>query len=240
MIFLFTDFGENDLYVGQLKATIAKVDQNILVTDLFHNAPQFKPFSSAILLSSLLKYIPSNSTVLAVVDPGVGSAQRKPVVVKTKNYVLVGPDNGLFDGIDFEGAEIFEITWRPKTLSQSFHGRDLFAPVAALIEKGEDLQNLCKPTNLNTLEKAKCSANSIIYIDSFGNCFSGITASSLHKDKLLISGDTRIKHANVFSDVKHGELFWYENSIGLAEIAANQESASEALNLKVGDRIAIK
>ncbi len=242
MIFLFTDFGTNDLYAGQLNAAIAKIEPSIIIIDLFHNAPQFDVFSSSILLKSLLNGIPENSIILGVVDPGVGSEQRKPIVLKTRSHIFVGPDNGLFDFVcsTDETSEVYEITWRPESLSNSFHARDLFAPIAGLIHEGESLGKLGKPFIKKPIETEEQSLNRIIYIDSFGNCFTGLNLSLLSIGQSILCENQLIAYASVFSEVAVGELFWYENSIGLIEIAANQASAQKILDLKVGNVFTIK
>src|SRR5688572_20369536 len=137
MIFLFTDFGAADLYVGQVKAVLAAQAPRVPVIDLLHDAPAFNIKAGAHLLAALAGRIPRGSVTLAVVDPGVGGP-RGAVAVLADGRWLVGPDNGLISVTAARAAraEIFEIGWKPRTLSASFHGRDLFAPVVAMLAGG--------------------------------------------------------------------------------------------------------
>lgn len=242
MVYLFSDFAENDLYVGQVKAAIAKIRPTTLVVDLLHNAPQFNPVAAAVLLRALCQYIPKNSIILAVVDPGVGTTQRLPVIVQTKNHVYVGPDNGLFDFIlsTEEFVEIYQITWLPESLSSSFHARDLFAPVVAFLDRGDSPQSLGKRLTVTGRRKNIPPSQKIIYIDHFGNCLTGVFANTVTKKQRIICGNSMVKYAEVFGQVKAGELFWYKNSIGLVEIAANQASAQQILKLNIDDVIEFK
>lgn len=137
MIFLFTDFGAEGPYLGQVKAVLSGMAPGVQTIDLVSNAPSADPESSAVLLGALSQYLPSDCVVLGVVDPGVGGV-RDPVVVRADGRWLVGPDNGLFDGVTARADEVvrYVIQWRPTRLSASFHGRDLFAPVAARVAVG--------------------------------------------------------------------------------------------------------
>src|SRR5512143_1221602 len=138
MILLFTDFGWTGPYVGQMKAVLAAAAPGVPVIDLMHDAPAFRPRPAGVLLAALLAEVPAGAVVLAVVDPGVGTA-RAPLAVSVDGRWLVGPDNGLFAPTlrCDRAAEAWEITWRPARLSASFHGRDLFAPIAASIAAGK-------------------------------------------------------------------------------------------------------
>src|SRR5690606_38468585 len=116
------DFGSADLYVGQVKAELARHAPRVPVIDLLHEAPAFHIDASAHLLAALATRIPAGSTVLAVVDPGVGTS-RKPVVVRAFGSYFVGPDNGLLAVVAARSGccEVWEIVWRPENLSRSFH-----------------------------------------------------------------------------------------------------------------------
>ena len=137
MIFLFTDFGSADLYVGQVKAVLAAQAPRAPVIDLLNDAPPFNIRAGAHLLAALAARIPRGSVTLAVVDPGVGGA-REAVAVRADGRWFVGPDNGLISVAAARAgtAQVYAIGWRPRRLSASFHGRDLFAPVAAMLARG--------------------------------------------------------------------------------------------------------
>ena len=139
MIVLFTDFGWQGPYVGQMKAVLAQQAPDQTVIDLMHDAPVFNSRAAAYLLASLVEPFPKDTVFLAVVDPGVGSGERRPCVLQADGRWYVGPDNGLFNVIAKQSAEYtaWVIDWQPDSLSDSFHGRDLFAPVAAQLASGQ-------------------------------------------------------------------------------------------------------
>ncbi|MEM9440250.1 MAG: SAM-dependent chlorinase/fluorinase, partial [Pseudomonadota bacterium] len=124
MIFLATDFGSAGPYMGQIKAMLTRLAPKIDVIDLFSDLPAFKPDLAAYLLATYANVLETDDVLLAVVDPGVGST-REPLVLRSDNRWLVGPDNGLFELIRRRSRSVTcdRITWRPKNLSASFHGR---------------------------------------------------------------------------------------------------------------------
>lgn len=235
---LFTDFGADDIYVGQLKSVLARHAPDPIIIDLLHSAPAFDIESSAQLLAALYPQYPPGSVVLAVVDPGVGG-KRQPVVMMADGYWFVGPDNGLLAVIAAraQATTIWRIDWRPDNLSASFHGRDLFAPVAAAIARGEFPAE--KLTQIEALSVTHDGADrtQVIYVDHYGNCVTGIRASSVSKEAVLQTGSATLRHARTFSEVEAGTAFWYENSIGLVEIAANTANAASLLGLGIGSPV---
>lgn len=243
MIVLFTDFGSDGPYVGQMKAVLAQQAAGITVIDLLCNAPRFSAQASAHLLSAYISTFPVSSVVLAVVDPGVGNMQRKPVAINIAGRWYVGPENGLFDVLAAravaaqEEVACWEITWRPKNLSNSFHGRDLFAPVVAGLARGEEPLGARIEWTVPAI--AADDLFEIIFIDHFGNAITGVRACNLDQSTgIEVSGHT-LQWAKTFSDVAVGQAFCYENANGLVEFAVNQGSAAGALNLSIGDNIAI-
>ncbi len=240
MIFLFTDFGAADLYVGQVKAVLHQRAPGAQVVDLLHEAPAFNVRAGAHLLAALAGRIPAGSVTLAVVDPGVGGA-RKPVAVLAGDRWFVGPDNGLLSVVAAraERAEPFPIRWKPAHLSASFHGRDLFAPVAAMLARGDrQAAGLGRKAKLVHDFGDKDLAE-IIYVDHYGNAMTGLRAGGVPRNGRLVVNSRSIERARVFSEVPQGEIFWYENSLGLAEIAANAASAAGKLGLTVGTSVSI-
>lgn len=238
-IFLFTDFGPSP-YVGQMKVVLLRDAPDAKVIDLFDDAPAHDPQSSAYLLAAYGPEMPEGSTILAVVDPGVGGA-RGAIAVEADRRWYVGPDNGLLAIVArrAEAARAYDIQWRPERLSASFHGRDLFAPVAARLAKGE-------PPPGPELKLAKLVGHDwaedlarIIYIDRFGNAMTGLRVEILPKAARLMVGTATLVRARTFSDLPEGASFWYENANGLAEIAVNQARADEVLGLAVGTEVEI-
>jgi len=237
MIFLFTDYGLEGPYIGQVETVLHQLTQNEKVIHLMSDAPRNKPKESAYLLSSLISRIPEDAILFCVVDPSVGSDEDKPVMLKIDGRWYVGADNGLFDIVARQSKEIeaYEITWQPNSVSNSFHGRDLYAPVCAMIANGEDVAST--EFTWNDRHHWPDDLNEIIYIDHFGNCMTGIRAGSFNKQLVLRADHQEIVNGNTFSDVKEGKALWYENSNEMIEIAVNQGSAAEVLQLKIGSHI---
>ena len=236
MILLFTDYGAADIYSGQLRAALCALAPGSEIVDLLHTAPNYNIKASAHLLAALVPQFQIASTCLAIVDPGVGS-QRDAVVMLADRKWYVGPDNGLLSVLAARASkvELWRITWRPENLSRSFHGRDLFAPIAALIEKGAfPYDKLAAMARLGLVLDAGDLAE-IIYIDHYGNAMTGLRAGVLqHGDKLLL-GSVELSYAPVFSQAQSMQPFWYENCIGLIEIALDRGDAAALLDIKVGD-----
>ena len=237
MIFLFTDYGLEGPYIGQVESVLHQHAPNAKVINLMADAPRNNPKASAYLLASLIHQIPIGSIIFCVVDPGVGSDKDKPTAIKIDGRWFVGPDNGLFDIVAKHAKEIlaWHITWNLETLSSTFHGRDLYAPVCAMLENKEQIPG----DRVGWTDKHQWPGdlNEVIYIDHFGNCMTGIRAESLNKVKVLKINDQEIPNAETFSDVAAGQVFWYENSNGLVEVAVNQGAASEKLKISLGSEI---
>src|SRR5581483_10791489 len=138
MIALYTDFGVADPYVGQVHAVLAQAAPGVAVIDLLHAVPNFDIRAGAYLLPALGAELPADTIFVCVVDPGVGS-ERRALIVRADGRTYVGPDNGLLHVVwqRARSRECRAIDWRPARLSASFHGRDLFAPVAARLACGE-------------------------------------------------------------------------------------------------------
>lgn len=238
MILLFTDFGCSDIYVGQVKARLLSLAPAACVIDLLHEVPNFDACAGAYLLAALHENSPLHSVTMAVVDPGVGSARRS-VVVEADGRWYVGPDNGLLSVVT--GRATTSRKWRINRInppvSDSFHGRDIFAPVAAMLEKQEWRPEVLSPIErLDVILDAQGSEK-VIYIDHYGNAMTGIFGENLNDAAVLNLGDKSFNYARVFSEVPVGDAFWYRNSIGLVEIAMNCRNAAQVLNIKLGDAV---
>jgi S-adenosylmethionine hydrolase len=245
MIVLFTDFGFNGPYVGQMKAVLLQQAPDVPTVDLFADAPAFEPQLAAYLLAAYVQEFPPGSVFLCVVDPGVGNAGRRPVMVKVDGRWFVGPDNGLFNVVCLRATRPYEtlwweILWRPEKLSNSFHGRDIFAPVAAQL--ASHAMPLCRELDPQLCIKPNWPQDlaKIIYIDSFGNAMTGIRANTVKQDSKVIVNAHVLSYARTFSEIKEGGGFWYENSNGLLELAVNQGRADKAFNLHLGELVAVQ
>jgi len=240
MILLFTDFGLDGPYVGQMKSVLARDAPDAAVIDLMHDAPPHDPRAAAYLLASLAPEMPPGAICLAVVDPGVGG-DRPPVIVEADGRRFVGPGNGLFEILRRRAASArqWRIDWRPERLAPSFHGRDLFAPVVARIARGEELPGTVFEWVDDPARAWPDDRFAIVHIDRFGNAVTGIRASSVDESAALSAGGATIRFARVFSKVPPGHVFWYENASGLVEIAVNHGRAADVLDLDLGDEISI-
>ena len=238
VIFLLTDFGSTDIYVGQVKAVLAAQAPRVPVIDLLHDAPPFNVRAGAHLLAALSARIPRGSVTMAVVDPGVGGA-REPVAVRADGRWFVGPDNGLMSVLAARAqrAEVHAIGWRPRGLSVSFHGRDLFAPVAAMLAGGRRKAATLRKRRRLSVELGVDDIAEVIYADHYGNLVTGMRAARIPPERKLILHGRRIAHARVFEAVAPRQLFWYGNSLGLVEIAANQASARQLVGASPGDPV---
>lgn len=240
MIVLFTDFGGSGPYVGQIEAVLARDAPDVRVINLLDDAPAYDAMHSAYLLAALVGVFPSDAVFFCVVDPGVGG-ERGALVVEADGRRYVGPDNGLFEIVLRRAVErtAWTVTWRPPTLSPSFHGRDLFAPVAAQIVNGEAVPG--QSIGVGSIRRPDWpdDLDEIVYIDHYGNAITGRRAETVPATTVIEAGRQRISRATTFSEVEPGTPFWYENSSGLVEIAVNQGRASDGLGLTIGDAIAL-
>ena len=170
MIALFTDFGLAGPYTGQLKLVLQQQAPGQPVIDLFADAPRFNPRAAAYLLAAYAAVFPEDTVCLCVVDPGVGG-ERGGAVVRSGGHWFVGPDNGLFNVLLLRDptAGWWDIDWRPPRLSDSFHGRDWFAPVAATIARGEPPPGTPRPLDERLQPGWPAELAEIVYIDHYGN-----------------------------------------------------------------------
>jgi hypothetical protein len=186
------------------------------------------------LLFSVASQYPRESVFIGVVDPGVGG-KRAAIVVEADGQRFVGPDNGLLSLLwqRARRRRCWRIRWRPEKLTSSFHGRDLFAPVAAALAtklpRGWLSTKAAPGVRLEDEDLAR-----IIYVDHYGNAVTGMR--QFKKDRRLRAGGRTLGYARTFEDAK--APFWYGNSMGLVEIAAPRGNAARMLRLKVGSPVA--
>lgn len=242
MIFLFTDFGHEGPYAGQMHAVLARLAPGIPVIDLMHDAPAHEPRAAAYLLAALAPEFPEGSVCCAVVDPGVGTG-RPAVAAEADGRWFVGPGNGLLGLVlrRARKAQRHRIAWRPETLSDSFHGRDLFAPVAARTAVSGTLpaEWLAEPTPEPGADWPDDLAE-VIYVDRFGNAMSGLRTESVAAGAILRVNGREVRPARIFGDAPAGAPFWYGNSCGLVEIAVPRSNAAALLDVRPGAAIGIE
>ncbi len=238
-IVLFTDFGSSDPYVGQVEAVLDREAPLARVIHLLHAAPPFNVRAGAHLLAALAHQLPPGQVFIGVVDPGVGT-DRAGVVMRANASWYVGPDNGLFSVIAARAADraVWRIAHGAPHASPTFHGRDVFAPIAAAIAIGRFPNADVEEADDLSVRLGGDDLAEVIYVDHYGNAFTGIRARGLpHSGRLGASG-RKIPHARVFAEAPPGVPFWYENSSGLVEIAVNRGSAAATLGLAVGAPVA--
>ncbi len=255
MIVLLTDFGLQDVYVGVMKGVIYTINPSVTLVDLTHEIPRQNILAASFALQESVPFFPDNTIYLAVVDPGVGS-DRKPLAISFERGILVGPNNGIFTGVtnNYEIQEIRELTnrkyWLNPNPSNTFHGRDIFAPVAAYLSKGitmAQLGNQLKKEDLVGLPLPPLQVTpteiigAIQYIDIYGNLVTNIPAKLLENKNWYVTDKGIIIHPHpTYSSVGVNQLVALIGSHGYLEIAVNQGSAKMVLNKEYGDTITVK
>jgi len=249
LITLTTDFRWH--YVGIMRGVIRSLSSSAEVVELSSEVEPFDVKGAAFVLYSSYRYFPRGTIHVAVVDPGVGSA-RKAIAVRTKNYTFIGPDNGVLipasrdDGI----VEVREITNRSlflKEVSSTFHGRDIFAPVAAFLASGGRPEEVGK--RLKKFEEMEffkeiggdgAVACEVLFVDRFGNLTLSIKREDAKLDEVEIKVGDRTYRARRTGTYADGEgLLLIVGSAGFYELAVKNGSASELIRALVGDRITI-
>ena len=243
-IALLTDFGLTDNFVGVMKGVILKINSRVRLVDITHQVAAHDIAEAAFLLKGSYKYFPRGTIFLVVVDPGVGS-KRRPIIIRSKNYLFVGPDNGVLepaacaDGIR-EIVAIENKRYFLKPVSGTFHGRDIFAPVAAYLSKGQKpnvfgrLLDSLKQSGIPLPEVSKGTLKGeVVYIDRFGNLVTNIDEGLFKhfrrnkKFKIKIK-DTKIDSlAGSYEAVRPGKPLAIFGSFGSLEISVNKGRAEK-------------
>ena len=224
-----------------MTAVVRQNAPEIPVVALMVDAPACDPKSSAYLLAAAYARFPPQTVFLCIVDPGVGG-DRTPVVLTVDERHFVGPDNGLFELVVRHARSpctCQEISWIPAALSETFHGRDLFAPVAARLARGLPVEFAADDIAVSRHLDWPDDLAQIVHIDRYGNAVTGIRAAALSSGATLVVGPHQITCARTFSDVPPAGTFWYNNSNGLVEIAVNLGRADRQLGVEVGSAIQI-
>ena len=259
LITLLTDFGTADYFVGAMKGVILSINGEARVVDITHEIPAQDIQTGAFTLAAAYQSFPAGTIHVAVVDPGVGST-RRPILVSGGGHFFVGPDNGLFTYVyeRHPEARVFHLTkeeyFRP-SVSATFHGRDVFAPIAGALSKGlrpEQLgDEIADYVHLPQLKLKLLGGNiveaSIIHIDRFGNCVTNLTPGDI-TDAMLERGVTltingwRISSfRRFFADGRDApnELFAVWGSAGYLEIAAYRASAAQLVGAERGQAVKV-
>jgi hypothetical protein len=237
-ILLFTDFGASDLYVGQVETVLDRFAPGVRVISLLNQAPTFDVKASAHLFAALAASVPRGHVFLTVVDPGVG-ARRDGIVAHIDGRSYVGPDNGLLSVLWQRSAmrSAWKITTHCPGASVSFHGRDVFAPLAAAVMTAEFPNETVKSIAAPEVMLPDGDLAEIIYVDHYGNAFTGLRGKDLPEDRELCLRRMRIPHARAFGEADAGRGFWYVNSLGLVEIAMPGMSAAKMLGIRIDQKV---
>jgi S-adenosylmethionine hydrolase len=258
IITLLSDFGLKDPYVAEMKAVILSVHPQACIVDITHEIEKFNIRMGAFVLASAAPYFPSGTIHVAVVDPGVGT-KRRPIIVETKRSYYVGPDNGLLmlaaqkEGVDHV-YHINNLQYMLPRVSRTFHGRDIFATVAAHLatkrpsEFGPEIQDYAFPEFAKPHVGAGEMLGEVLHIDDFGNIVSNISAESLEKMGIrngsslhvkLDSETLTLKLCSAYGEVPAKTPLAIIGSNDFLEISINQWSASRTFETKIGDPLRV-
>ncbi|MCW8905680.1 MAG: SAM-dependent chlorinase/fluorinase [Sedimenticola sp.] len=240
MVLLFTDFGIGSHYVAQVKARLLSLGVSQPVIELCSDAPRFNPRAAAYLLASFRKQLPEHVLYLAVVDPGVGTP-RRALLARDEQRLFVAPDNGLLSGVArrSEDFRVQSIELDPAGRSRTFDGRDLFAPAAAMLCRGEAVPGHHLPNNELLGRDWPDSLAEVVYIDAYGNAVTGLSPEALDGKGYLMANGWKVPPAATFAEVPVGSPFWYINSNEMVEISVNQGSAADRLHLEIGTPLGV-
>ena len=254
MITLTSDFGLKDPYVAEMKGVILNINPNATIIDITHDVEKFDIRMGAFMLTSVAPYFPKDTVHLAVVDPGVGT-ERRAILVQTKQGFFVGPDNGiLMLAATNQGIEhTYELS-NPKFMlpkvSDTFHGRDIFAPAAAYLdigvksaEFGPEVAVEVMPEFTRVKREAGSLIGVILHIDGFGNIITNISQKEMNQARAvnikLHNISLNITIGKTFSQAKTREAIALIGSHGFLEIALNQVSAADKFHAAVGKKIEV-
>lgn len=226
---LLTDFGLQDPYVGIMKGVIATVAPGLPVIDLSHGVPPQDVRTGALFLESAWRWFPVGSVFCCVVDPGVGS-QRRPVILKSSGRFFVGPDNGLLSLVP--PGDWWEIRVEEELPSRTFHGRDLFAPVAARLAQGAEPTTLGNP--IADPAKLSLPEDEILFFDQYGNAITSLRGGVA--GALEVEGQRWPIH-RTYAEVEMGAPLALTGSTGRLELSVRNGSARDEGALAVGMKV---
>ena len=258
----YSDYGYGDDFAGVCRAVMKRIAPTLQIIDVTHGIVRQDVRGAAFVLRNTLPYMPDHAVHLAVVDPGVGGARKAVALRSAGDRLFVGPDNGLLmlaaeaDGGVAEARELTNSELWLSPLSATFHGRDLFAPVAARLASGLPLDVVgaaLDPRSLVRLsipapKKTRHGLSAVaVLIDRFGNVALNLNAAQLEEARLgerleVVCGDESYlaQVALSFSSVRPSDIVVLVDSYGQVALAVNAGSAEEVLSLAVGDRVELR
>jgi S-adenosylmethionine hydrolase len=245
VITLLTDFGLADPYVGMMKGVIASICPGANVVDMTHEVPPHDIRTGAFFLERSFRYFPPGTVHVAIVDPGVGTS-RKPLALRSEGHLFVGPDNGLLclAARRPRAVKLTRASYFRAAISNTFHGRDVFAPVAAHLAAGAPFESLgphvrrmVKLPGVHPRRVARGLRGSVACVDRFGNLITNLDLAawkSLRRPRLAAGSFTATDLSSSYGAVRRGELAIVLGGYGLLEIAAREASAAKILGLGAG------
>jgi len=246
IITLTTDFGPGE-YVGAMKGVIYSNCPDVRIVDISHDIEKFNIYQAAAYVFSSCSHFPVGTVHVVVVDPGVGT-KRRGVIIKTSAHYYVGPDNGVFSLVE-DILKVFEIKAAPK--SQTFHGRDVFAPIAAKLacgespsEFGDEIAGITRVIGKSGIKEGAI-VGEVIYVDAFGNIITNITEVDGLKYGSAVTVEIHGTEKNArfvesYGFANEGELVCLIGSSGFLEVAVSQGDAGKLLDVKSGEKVVIK
>ncbi len=259
LITLITDFGPADHFVGVMKAVILNINPDVQIVDVCHQVNSYDIFDAAFTLAQSYRFFPPDTIHLVVVDPGVGTA-RRPLLARTIEYKFIAPDNGVLSLI-YEREETIEVRhvtsdhYFLNPVSNTFHARDIFAPVAGWLSRGLEADKFGEPvTDYTKFTPPKPKRVSdqlvkgvVLRVDKFGNVITNITpedvpalfAENPPPFKIIIGQQEITKLNLAYSMGKPSEIFAIVGSSGYVEICTNRGSAAKALNAGRGAEVGV-
>jgi S-adenosylmethionine hydrolase len=261
IITLTTDYGLKDSFVGMTKGVIIGINPHAKIIDITHNIERHNIYGASQVIGMSYKYFPPTTIHVAVVDPKVGG-ERRPILVITENYYFIGPDNGIFTPIfEKEQSNFFKVLHITSShyflhmTGATFHGRDIFAPVAAWLSKGvdslkfgEQISDYIKiPLPESSLSDGNIIHGEVVSIDHYGNAITNIATDTLsqlapidskHKFRIMYQ-DRRLYFVNYYSEVKDRALSATINGFGRLELFVNQDDAVRIFNIRIGDPVSV-
>ena len=260
IITLLTDFGLKDTYVAEMKAAIYSINPEAIIVDMTHEIERHNIRQAAFILRESSRYFPEGTIHVTVVDRGVGSKCQKPLIVETGKYIFIGPDNGVLypAAIENKLKKVYAITpdeivkYTGRKISRTFHGRDIYAPTAALISKGipideiaQEVADFIKLELKDATRENDIIIGEVLYIDHFGNLITNVREEMIPENcrKLTIEVHGRsieIPIVESYSEVQPGEKLAIIGSKGFLEISINLGNAAEFFDLREGEKFKIK
>ena len=254
-----SDFGLSDAFVGIMHGVVLNIDPATTIVDISHAVASYDVFDGAWTIAQAYRFFPARTVHVVVVDPGVGS-ERRPIIVETDNYVFVAPDNGVLSLVEareekFVVRHVTAERYFLQPVSQTFHGRDVFAPVAGWLSKGvapaEFGPEISDHVRLPLRKVERVGENSlrgeIVKVDKFGNLITNISEVDMRglfgqqaaNISILVAGETITRVCKSYAEGGDEELFAIVGSSGYLEVAARQASAAEKLDAAVGTPVGV-